>query len=42
MHRAIAEVHPNVAAAMHFVDDSQEERLERLLSEMRNEDRAPS
>jgi thymidylate synthase ThyX len=35
--RAIAEVHPNVAAAMEFVDDSTEERLERLLSEMRNE-----
>jgi hypothetical protein len=26
-----------VAAAMSFVDDSTEERLERLLSEMRNE-----
>jgi thymidylate synthase ThyX len=37
MRRAIAEVHPNVAAAMSFVDDSTEERLERLLSEMRNE-----
>ena len=37
MRRAIAEVHPNVAAAMSFVDDSKEERLERLLSEMRNE-----
>jgi thymidylate synthase ThyX len=37
MRRAIAEVHPNVAAAMRFVDDSTEERLERLLSEMRNE-----
>jgi thymidylate synthase ThyX len=37
MRRAIAEVHPNVAAAMTFVDDSTEERLERLLSEMRNE-----
>jgi thymidylate synthase ThyX len=40
MRRAIAEVHPNVAAAMTFVDDSTEERLERLLSEMRNEGRA--
>jgi hypothetical protein len=30
-------VHPSVAAAMTFVDDSTEERLERLLSEMRNE-----
>jgi thymidylate synthase ThyX len=37
MRRAIAEVHPGVAAAMTFVDDSREERLERLLSEMRNE-----
>ncbi len=40
MRRAIADVHPNVAAAMTFVDDSTEERLERLLSEMRNEGRA--
>ncbi len=39
MRRAIAEVHPNVAAAMSFVDDSKEERLERLLSEMRTEQR---
>jgi thymidylate synthase ThyX len=37
MRRAIAEVHPNVAATMTFVDDSTEERLERLLAEMRNE-----
>ena len=37
MRRAIAAVHPNVAAAMSFVDDSAEERLERLLAEMRNE-----
>jgi thymidylate synthase ThyX len=37
MRREIAEVHPNVAAAMTFVDDSTEERLERLLSEMRND-----
>jgi thymidylate synthase ThyX len=37
MRRAIAEVHPGVAAAMTYVDDSTEERLERLLSEMRNE-----
>jgi thymidylate synthase ThyX len=42
MRRAIAEVHPNVAAAMTFVDDSTEERLERLLSEMRNESRSAS
>jgi thymidylate synthase ThyX len=40
MRRAIAEVHPNVAAAMTFVDESTEERLERLLSEMRNEARS--
>jgi thymidylate synthase ThyX len=40
MRRAIAGVHPNVAAAMTFVDDSTEERLERLLSEMRNEARS--
>jgi thymidylate synthase ThyX len=40
LRRAIAEVHPSVAAAMEFVDDSTEERLERLLSEMRNEARA--
>lgn len=39
MRRAIAGVHPNVAAAMTFVDDTTEERLERLLSEMRNESR---
>jgi thymidylate synthase ThyX len=37
MRREIAAVHPNVAAAMTFVDDSTEERLERLLSEMRND-----
>ena len=41
LRRAIAEVHPNVAAAMSFVDDSTEERLERLLSEMRNERQRP-
>ena len=40
MRRAIASVHPNVAAAMVFVDDSTEERLERLLSEMRNDARS--
>jgi thymidylate synthase ThyX len=40
MRRAIASVHPNVAASMTFVDDSTEVRLERLLSEMRNESRA--
>jgi thymidylate synthase ThyX len=37
MRDEIAAVHPNVAAAMTFVDDSTEERLERLLSEMRND-----
>jgi hypothetical protein len=40
MRRAIADVHPSVAAAMSFVDDSTEERLERLLSEIRNDARA--
>jgi len=40
MRDAIAAVHPGVAAAMTFVDDSTEPRLERLLSEMRNEARA--
>ena len=40
MRREIAAVHPNIAAAMTFVDDSTEERLERLLSEMRNEAQA--
>ena len=39
LRRAIAAVHPSVAAAMTFVDDSTEERLERLLSEIRNESR---
>ena len=40
MRRAIAGVHPSVAAAMSFVDDSTEERLERLLSEIRNDARS--
>ncbi len=40
MREAIAAVHPSVAAAMSFVDDSTEPRLERLLAEMRNEARA--
>jgi thymidylate synthase ThyX len=40
MGEAIAAVHPSVAAAMTFVDQSTEPRLERLLSEMRNEARA--
>jgi thymidylate synthase ThyX len=41
MRDAIAAVHPSVAAAMSFVDESTEPRLERLLSEMRNETRRP-
>src|SRR5689334_8227635 len=40
MRDAIAAVHPSVAAAMTFVDHATEPRLERLLSEMRNEARA--
>jgi thymidylate synthase ThyX len=40
MRDAIAAVHPSVAAAMTFVDEETEPRLERLLSEMRNEARA--
>jgi len=40
MREAIAAVHPGVAAAMTFVDDSTEPRLERLLSEMCSEARA--
>ena len=39
MRRLIAEVHPAVAEAMTFVDESEEPRLERLLSEIRNERR---
>jgi thymidylate synthase ThyX len=39
MRRLIAGVHPAVADAMTFVDDSAEPRLERLLAEMRNERR---
>jgi thymidylate synthase ThyX len=35
MHERIAAVHPGVAAAMSFVDTSQEARLERILSEIR-------
>jgi thymidylate synthase ThyX len=37
----IASVHPSVAAAMEFTDESAEPRLERLLSEIRNESRRP-
>jgi thymidylate synthase ThyX len=37
MHERIAAIHPAVAAAMSFVDDSQEPRLERILSEIRTQ-----
>jgi thymidylate synthase ThyX len=37
MHERIAALHPGVAAAMTFVDDSQEPRLERILSEIRTQ-----
>jgi thymidylate synthase ThyX len=37
MHNQIAAVHPSVAAAMTYVDDEIEPRLERILSEMRTE-----
>jgi thymidylate synthase ThyX len=40
MHRQIATVHPAVAAAMTHVDTSTEPRLERILSEMRQQARA--
>jgi hypothetical protein len=42
MHRLIAEVHPSIARAMTFVDESTEPRLERLLSEIRNQTRLAS
>ena len=42
MRDEIAAVHPNVAAAMRFTDESTEPRLERLLSEMRNESSRPT
>ncbi len=35
MHERIAAIHPGVAAAMSFVDTSQEARLERIMSEIR-------
>jgi len=35
MHEQIATVHPGVAAAMKFVDESTEPRLERMMSEIR-------
>jgi thymidylate synthase ThyX len=37
MHERIAAIHPGVAGAMSFVDDSQEPRLERILSEIRTQ-----
>jgi thymidylate synthase ThyX len=37
MHRQIAAVHPAVAAAMSYVDDETEPRLERILAEMRTD-----
>jgi thymidylate synthase ThyX len=40
MRDEIARVHPGVAAAMRFVDDSTEPRLERLLAEIRNDARS--
>jgi thymidylate synthase ThyX len=42
MHRRIADVHPSVAGAMTFVDSDTEPRLERILSEMRNQTRLES
>ena len=35
MHERIAAVHPGIAAAMSYVDDSAEPRLERIMSEIR-------
>ena len=40
MHRQISLVHPMVAGAMSHVDQEREPRLERLLAEMRTEERA--
>jgi thymidylate synthase ThyX len=37
MHERIAEIHPGVAGAMSHLDDSQELRLERILSEIRTQ-----
>jgi thymidylate synthase ThyX len=37
MHERIAAIHPAVADAMNHVDDSQEPRLERILSEIRTQ-----
>jgi hypothetical protein len=35
MHERIATIHPSVAGAMKFVDESTEPRLERMMSELR-------
>jgi hypothetical protein len=35
MHERIAAVHPGIAAAMSFVDETSEPRLERIMSEIR-------
>ncbi len=40
MHRLISDAHPAVGAAMTHVDHEQEPRLERILSEMRTEEKA--
>jgi thymidylate synthase ThyX len=37
MHERIASIHPSVAAAMTYVDTSQEPRLERIMSEIRTQ-----
>ena len=42
MHRLIGEIHPAVAASMTHVDTDAEPRLERILSEMRQESRRPA
>jgi thymidylate synthase ThyX len=42
MHAQIAAVHPAVAAAMTHVDREAEPRLERILSEIRSQSRAPA
>ena len=39
MRDAIGAEHPSIAAAMEFVDDSDEERLERILSEVRTHEK---
>jgi hypothetical protein len=42
MHRLIGDLHPAVANAMKHVDMTDEPRLERILSEIRSEDRSES